>query len=143
MNQQKQTIIILHGWGHSTGLWQGFSDKLKTLEYNVIVEDLPGFGTRINQAQDFDVPQYAAWFKSNFEKIIKKQKVIIIGHSLGGRIALELAKENPDWLEKLILIGTPAIYKPSAKTKLLKRLYFLKKLPGISSLVSNINPKCC
>lgn len=141
MNKQKQIIIILHGWGHTAGLWQSFGDKLKTLGYNVIAEDLPGFGTRINQAKNFDVPQYAIWFKSNFGEIIKKQKVIIIGHSLGGRIALELAKDNLDWLEKLILIGTPAIYEPSTKTKILKNLTFLKNLPLVSQLVPIINPE--
>jgi pimeloyl-ACP methyl ester carboxylesterase len=141
MSLQKQTVIILHGWGHNAELWQKFRQKLESAGFDIIVEDLPGFGSRVNEAQDFDVPKYANWFKKNFVDVISKQKVILIGHSLGGRIALELAKENPTWLEKLILVGTPAIYEPSNKTKILKNLSFLKKFPGISSLVSSINPE--
>jgi 2-hydroxy-6-oxonona-2,4-dienedioate hydrolase len=141
MNSQKQTIIILHGWGHSAGLWQGMKVKLDQDGYNTIVEDLPGFGTRTGEATDFSVLKYASWFENNFKEVLEQGNVILIGHSLGGRIGLELAKNNPDWLKKLILIGTPGIYEPSVKIGLIKKLGFLKKLPLLNSFASNLNPE--
>jgi pimeloyl-ACP methyl ester carboxylesterase len=141
MNLQKQTIIILHGWGHNAGLWQGFKSKLENVGYKVLIEDLPGFGSRTGQAVDIDVPKYACWFKSNFKEVLEQGNVILIGHSLGGRIGIELAQNNPAWLDKLILIGTPGIYEPSTKVSLIKKLGFLKKLPFINSLAYNLNPE--
>jgi 2-hydroxy-6-oxonona-2,4-dienedioate hydrolase len=141
MNSQKQAVIILHGWGHSASLWQGMKAKLESIGFDVIIEDLPGFGTRAGEAVDFDTPKYARWFEINFKDILEKQKVILIGHSLGGRIAIELAQNNPTWLDKLILIGTPGIYEPSQKTALIKKLGFLKQLPFINNLASNLNPE--
>jgi 2-hydroxy-6-oxonona-2,4-dienedioate hydrolase len=141
MNELKQTIIILHGWGHSAGLWQGFKNKLENVGFTVLVQDLPGFGSRTGQAIDFDVPKYARWFENNFKEVLEQGNVTLIGHSLGGRIGLELAKNDPDWLKKLILIGTPGIYEPSPKVSLIKKLGFLKKLPFINNLASNLNPE--
>jgi pimeloyl-ACP methyl ester carboxylesterase len=131
-------IIILHGWGHNATLWSGISSKLKNSGYQVIIEDLPGFGSRINQAIDFKIPDYANWFSTTFEKYFDRD-IILIGHSLGGRIAIELAKDNPKWLSKLILIGTPGIYEPDLKTRTIKKLSFLKQIPMLRSLASTVN----
>lgn len=141
MNQQKQTIIILHGWGHSAGLWQSMKSKLEQAGYSIIVEDLPGFGTRAGQAVDFDIPKYAQWFENHYKNVLKSDKIILVGHSLGGRIAIELAQTNPTWLTKLILIGTPGIYEPNLKIRLIKKLSFLKNIPLINNIASNLNPE--
>jgi pimeloyl-ACP methyl ester carboxylesterase len=134
-----KNIIILHGWGHSASLWSGLQSQLQNLGYNVIVPDLPGFGSRINRAVDFGVGDYAGWFVQEFGDLISDEKIVLIGHSLGGRIGIELAQENPLWLEKLILIGTPGIYEPSVKTKIIKKLSFLKQIPVLSKLASGVN----
>jgi pimeloyl-ACP methyl ester carboxylesterase len=141
MYSRKQTIIILHGWGHSAELWQGVKAKFEQAGYNTIVEDLPGFESRADQAVNFNVPQYASWFENNFKEVLEQGNVVLIGHSLGGRIGIELAQNNPDWLDKLILMGTPGIYEPSTKVTIIKKLGFLKKLPFINLLTSNLNPE--
>jgi pimeloyl-ACP methyl ester carboxylesterase len=134
-----KTIIILHGWGHSASLWLNFQSQLNNLGYNVIVEDLPGFGSRVNEAFEYGVGDYANWFTKEFDNFISKDKITLIGHSLGGRIGIELAQHNPAWLEQMILIGTPGIYEPNTKTKLIKKLSFLKQIPGLSRLASGVN----
>jgi 2-hydroxy-6-oxonona-2,4-dienedioate hydrolase len=137
--EMSKNIIILHGWGHSASLWLNFQSQLNNLGYNVIVEDLPGFGSRVNEAFEYGVGDYANWFTKEFDSLISEQKITIIGHSLGGRIGIELAQHNPAWLEQLILIGTPGIYEPNAKTKLIKKLSFLKQIPGLSKLAFSVN----
>ena len=141
MNPKKQTIIILHGWGHSADLWQNMKKKLENAGFEVIADDLPGFGSMAGKAIDFGIKDYANWFENQYKEIITNEKIILIGHSLGGRIAIELAQNNPKWLEKLILIGTPGIYQPTPKTKLLKNLSFLKNLPLFGLLASSFNPE--
>jgi pimeloyl-ACP methyl ester carboxylesterase len=134
-----RTIIILHGWGHNAAMWANLQSQLTNLGHRVIVEDLPGFGKRVNQALDFGVGDYADWFLKEFDSVISTDKITLIGHSLGGRIGIELAQHNPSWLDELILIGTPGIYEPNAKTKFIKNLSFLKQIPGLSKLASGVN----
>jgi pimeloyl-ACP methyl ester carboxylesterase len=141
MKSNKKNIIILHGWGQNAILWQNIKTKFDNSDCNIIVEDLPGFGSRANQAIDFDIPKYAQWFEKHFSNILENQKIILIGHSLGGRIGIELAQNNPQWLEKIILIGTPGIYEPSTKIKFIKKLGFLKKLTLLSLISTNLNPE--
>ncbi len=141
MNSKNQTVIILHGWGHNANLWQNMKKKLENTSFSVILDDLPGFGSRAGQSVNYSIQDYACWFEYQYKEIINKDKIILVGHSLGGRIAIELAQSNPKWLEKLILIGAPGIYKPSVKTKLLKNFSFLKKLPLLRSLASKLNPE--
>lgn len=109
-------IIILHGWGHNGQLWQGLADKFQ----DAISLDLPGFGTEPLVSDDWDIPDYAKWVE---KRISKYKDVILIGHSFGGRIAAEIASENPKYLKGLVLSGAPCIYRPSQKTKLKVKAY--------------------
>lgn len=111
-------IIILHGWGQNTTLWQDLATKLGK---NALAFDLPGFGKEPIVDPDWGVPEYANWV---IKKIEKYKDIIIIGHSFGGRIATEIASKRPGWLKGLILSGSPSIYRPSLKT--LVRIYLSK-----------------
>ena len=113
------TIIFLHGWGHSKELWKGFSEKFK--RDAVYTFDLPGFGSEKLISNTWDINDYAEWV---FKKLKDKKitKAVIIGHSFGGKIAFELAKNHPVIIEKLILISSPLIRKPSLKTKTITAL---------------------
>jgi pimeloyl-ACP methyl ester carboxylesterase len=137
--EMSKNIIILHGWGHNASMWANLQSQLANLGHRVIVEDLPGFGKRANQAVDFGVGDYANWFLKEYDSLISNEKITLIGHSLGGRIGIELAQHNPTCLEELILIGTPGIYEPNTKTKLIKKFSFLKQIPGLSRLAFGVN----
>ena len=94
----------------------------------LLVLDLPGFGGEPLVANDWDIPDYTNWLRSKIEtQILAKDedsKVILAGHSFGGKISNLLAAQGPAWLEKLILIGTPALRRPSLKLK--TRIFYYK-----------------
>lgn len=105
-------IILLHGWGQDKSVWKNLVDKLGR---NSLCFDMPGFGKEKIVDSTWGVPEYTQWV---IDKIKNYDDVILIGHSFGGRITVEIASKNPKWLRGIILSGAPCVYKPSLKTKL-------------------------
>lgn len=117
-----KTLVILHGWGHNSQYWEVIKSMYEQ-DFNVVFFDLPGFGKEPLIEDDWGVPEYAEWVKEKLNSI--QGKKIILGHSFGGRVASFIASQNPNWLEGLILSGSPSIYRPSSKVKF---KIFLSKL---------------
>ena len=127
--------LILHGWTYSrTGndpleKWQPF---IKLLESNGIkcnLPQIPGITKDINQI--WTVDKYIDWLK---EKICK-EKVILIGHSNGGRISLAFASKYPEKIDKLILIDSAGIYHNELPLRI-KRFIF-RNLAKVGKKISD------
>lgn len=130
------TIVILHGWGHSREHWAQFASMFHDVDVQTI--DLPGFGGESLVSPEWGIPEYASWAQSKVESL-KSKKVILIGHSFGGRIATCIASRNPEWLAQLVLIGAPCLYMPSQKIRLLKRIAKVVKLLGLKNNPLSLN----
>ena len=130
------TIVILHGWGHSREHWAHFASMFHDVDVQTI--DLPGFGSEPLVSPEWGIPEYAKWAQSKVESL-KSKKVILVGHSFGGRIATYIASLNPEWLAQLILIGAPCLYMPSQKVRLLKRIAKVVKMLGLTSNPLSLN----
>ncbi|MBI4079222.1 MAG: alpha/beta hydrolase [Candidatus Levybacteria bacterium] len=119
----KVPILILHGWARTmTG--DKYYELIKLLQkegYAVYSPDLPGFGREKLVKNPMTLNDYV-FFVRSFLKNRKISKVIVIGHSFGGRIGAVLASQYPKLVEKLIISGSPLIkHKPTIK----KRLAFI------------------
>lgn len=113
-----QKLIILHGWGHNKTYWEGFIKQAQAFSY-IPVEaiDLPGFGDEPLISADWGIPEYAEWVNRKIAETTNPgDKVILLGHSFGGRISSYIAAHNPEWLRALILYGAPSLYRPDAAT---------------------------
>ncbi|MBD3329719.1 alpha/beta fold hydrolase [Candidatus Dojkabacteria bacterium] len=120
-SQDKLKLIILHGWGQEKSQWSIFADKIgQTISTEVF--DLPGFGKEPINKNVKTVKEYAQWTTKLIENKRGNHKVILMGHSFGGRIAAEIAVNNPSWLKSLILIAAPCIRIPSLKNQILGSL---------------------
>lgn len=103
-------IIILHGWGRSGNEWIPMAKELSQWSgRKVYVVDLPGFGgSSLPQVKDiYDYSDLVI----QFCKYLDIKKVVLIGHSLGGRIGIVMASRYVMMVEKLILVD-PAGVKP-------------------------------
>ena len=93
-------ILLIHGWGVTGEIWASLADELKHF-FKVYIVDLPGMGGS---------PTISPYTLSNIAKEIKAnipvKKCNVLGWSLGGQVAMHLATEEPDFVEKLILIST-------------------------------------
>lgn len=108
--RNKETILVLPGWGRSIQEWYPLSQELAAHK-KVILVDLPGFGGSTLPQKPFDTFDCANYLKTFLEKI-KIKKVTIIGHSYGGKTAIILAHQLNKKVEKLILITPSGLPRP-------------------------------
>ena len=116
---ETMNIFILHGWTYSTEKWNPFVDLLKQKGIEVNLLKIPGLTEEIDR--EWIIDDYVSWLKKITDKT--KDKIILIGHSNGGRIALNFALKYPDKLSNLILIDSAGIYHNELLIKI-KRLVF-------------------
>lgn len=112
-------VIILHGWTYSLEKWQVFLEVLKRRKIESVMLNVPGLTSEKDQA--WDIEDYVNWLKKIIDK--EKDKVILIGHSNGGRIAVNFAIKYPEKISKLILIDSAGIYHNELSLAL-KRVIF-------------------
>ena len=103
-NQSGGVLLMLHGFGAEKEIWSGFTKNLRT-SLPVLIPDLPGHG---ENDQDFEA-DYSIHRQANrlYELLqaLNVTKVHIIGHSMGGAIALRLAHLYPEIVSSLVLIS--------------------------------------
>ena len=121
-------VVFLHGWGGNASAFLFVAERLKSFCRSIVV-DFNGFGDTPEPDRPYSVGDYAGEVLSVLEKEGVK-KAIIIGHSFGGRVALEIAGKFPDAVNGLVLVDSAGLKprrKPSYYVKILLHK-FLKKL---------------
>ncbi|MCP4415930.1 MAG: alpha/beta hydrolase [Chloroflexi bacterium] len=108
-----QPIILLHGWINSWDVWRDLMLKLsKTGRYRVYALDFWGFGESAkgsrSQTATFKIESYVEMVHQ-FMDSLGIQKVPILGHSMGGTVALQISLTYPERVEKVALVGSPII----------------------------------
>ena len=131
--QNKQAVILMHGWGQNIEMMKPVADHLSP-HFTVYNLDLPGFGASEAPKIVWGVEEYTAMLKE-FIQINDIEDPIIIAHSFGVRIALLYAANNP--VHKLVLTGGAGIL-PKRGLKYYLKIYTYKlgklilSLPGLN-----------
>lgn len=114
----KQNIIFLAGLGTSSEVW---NETMEVLCKSKTCYAISFSGFAGNKAQTN--PDLTLW-ESHLVKFIKDKKIkkpIVVGHSLGGTLALKIAADHPDIISKLIVIDAfpspSALFNPSFKSQ--------------------------
>ena len=127
------TLVLLHGWGQNIEMMNPIGDNY-TKYFNVLTIDLPGFGKSEEPPHAWTIYEYAD-FINELIKSLNLNKIILIGHSFGGRVGLIYASKYK--VEKLICLASPyckELKKLPLKTKIykiLKKVFFLKWIANI------------
>jgi pimeloyl-ACP methyl ester carboxylesterase len=100
-------LLFLHGAG-GAGVWLPFMTALSE-DYDVIVPDHPGFG-RSDTPEWLDQLSDLAYFYLDLIEALKLDRVHLVGHSLGGWIAAEIAIRSTWQLRTLTLIGAAGVH---------------------------------
>jgi 2-hydroxy-6-oxonona-2,4-dienedioate hydrolase len=100
-------VLFIHGLGSSSATWGDIPETLSEYFHSIVV-DLIGFGKSDKPKADYTVNYYSQFIRNFLEQIgIKDQdRITIIGHSLGGYIALDYAIGNKEKIDKLVLIDS-------------------------------------
>lgn len=100
----KRNLVLVHGAGGSHLDWPAPLRRLR--ETNVYALDLPGHGRSEGPGRN-SIAAYRDFLLA-FLEALDLEKVVLVGHSMGGAIALDFALSYPRRLAGLILVGTGA-----------------------------------
>ncbi len=102
-------LVFLHGWGMNSDVWEDISPQLSQ-HYTVILIDLPGHGRSALTSHDYPLEPLAEELVS-----VIPQASILVGWSLGGLIALQMAHQYPEQVQALVMVASsPRFVKNSA-----------------------------
>lgn len=140
---KKPTLVLLHGWG---GQWRSWFPVIEGLKSHVtlIVPDLPGFGeTPLEQVMSLD--DYAHEVEVLLS-VLKIKKIVLIGHSFGGAVAMKIASRRPELVQKLILVDTSGIRPQRSLLKhawigLVKAGNIILSFPGLEHMHATLRKK--
>ena len=107
-SDQKNPIVLLHGWGMNRAIWQPCVANLpETTASRIVTLDLPGYGDNVDYAGEYGLNDLANWLADTLtQRLGEEYKVTVIGWSLGGLVAQQFALSHPDKIAKLGLIGS-------------------------------------
>ena len=105
-------LVLIHGGlGGANGWSQNLEDLSKI--YSVYAPDLPGFGNSQPISDDFQVSEFVD-FIEEFTNTLGLKRFHLIGHSLGGGIALHFALKYPHKIDRLVLVSSMFLGKDIA-----------------------------
>ena len=116
-------VLVLHGWDGSCESIYPVSRMLEGVG-EVYTVDLPGFGSSERPPGAWGTKEYAA-FLHDLLDVLQLDRVTLVGHSFGGRIAIRLATECPDRVEQMVLIA-PAGIKPQRDVSYYRKVALAK-----------------
>ena len=103
VDQNKDTIVFLHGSGLSHIVWSLTEQFFSNNDFNVLSLDLPGHGNSDGPCLD-SIEKIADWLEQVFDKL-NLNNLILVGHSQGCLEILEYAHKYKKRLRKLVFVG--------------------------------------
>lgn len=116
---QGQPFVILHGIFGTSDNWQTFGRALSE-KYQVFLVDLRNHGNSPH-SEEFNYTVMADDLKEFIEQH-HLENPIILGHSMGGKVAMFFAASHPDLFEKMIIVDIAPKYYPVHHQKILEGL---------------------
>ncbi|MBQ2729324.1 MAG: alpha/beta hydrolase [Clostridia bacterium] len=135
-------VVILHGWCPERAPYVPLSDVVSE-GYRAIAPDLPGFGGSDEPPEPWDVSRFADTV-SAFIEALGLEKVILMGHSYGGRVIIKLASREdlPFEISKIILVDSAGVLpKRGLDYKIKVTTYKIGKRIMLSPPMKKLFPK--
>ena len=101
-------VVFLHGLGASMYAWRKNLAPVAAAGYRVIAFDNRGFGFSDKPATGYDNASYARLTVALLDSL-HLPEAVLIGHSMGGAIAAEVAIAHPERVRGLVLIGSAGL----------------------------------
>ncbi|MBI4770173.1 MAG: alpha/beta fold hydrolase, partial [Chloroflexi bacterium] len=120
-DRPQRTFVFLHGFGGQAAQWVNQPRKF-SVENRVIAPDLRGHGRSDKPSGWYSMAQLRDDLRMILKMLDVNEKVVLVGHSFGGAIAVEFAALWPERVERLILIGTATRFKLNPLYRFLLRL---------------------
>ena len=97
-------LWLIHGIGDSSRTWEGVLPLLAG-DHTVIAPDLLGHGASDKPRADYSIGGFANGMR-DLQVVLGIEKATIVGHSLGGGVAMQFAYQFPERVERLVLVAS-------------------------------------
>jgi len=100
-------VVFAHGWALGQHSYKAILHRLADQGCRVVAPALPGFGGTPGLPRDkFHLAGYAAWLEEFIREVGIEEKVVIVGHSFGGGVAIRAAYSFPNLVRSLVLVNS-------------------------------------
>ncbi len=131
-------LVFIHGFCESNKIWNDLSAELSE-DYRIICPDLPGFGKSALPDNAFSLQQIGDllvdWLKS-----LGITECIVIGHSLGGYISLEILRKHHEFVKSIGLFNSSAFADSPDKIDNRNKLIEFIKNNGVAPFLKTFVP---
>jgi pimeloyl-ACP methyl ester carboxylesterase len=125
-------LLLIHGMGGSSENWRAVIEPLAR-DHTVIVPDLPGHGQSAPGGGDYSVGGLSAGLR-DLLLVLGHERATLVGHSLGGGVAMQFAYQFPEIVERLVLVSSGGL---GPEVSLLLRA---AALPGAGAFIAATAP---
>jgi pimeloyl-ACP methyl ester carboxylesterase len=99
-----EPILLIHGLAGSSRTWDDVIPRLVD-HHDVIAPDLLGHGESAKPVGDYSLGAFASGLR-DLLSVLDVPSVTIVGHSFGGGVAMQLAYQHPNLVDRLVLVGS-------------------------------------
>jgi pimeloyl-ACP methyl ester carboxylesterase len=103
------TILLIHGIAGSSTTWRAVMPRLAE-HYTVIAPDLLGHGHSAKPRGDYSLGAYASGIR-DLLAVLGQERGTVVGHSLGGGVAMQFAYQFPERVQRLVLVASGGLGK--------------------------------
>lgn len=128
-----EVILLLHGIAGSSQTWRSLIRPLSR-HYRVVAPDLLGHGDSTKPRTDYSLGAFSVLLRDFLDELCIA-RATLVGHSLGGGIAMQFIYQHPDYGQRLVLIGSGGLGPDVGLT------LRLASLPGAELVLPLIAPR--
>lgn len=104
MGGDGEAVLLIHGMAGSSRTWKDVTERL-VVDHTVIAPDLLGHGESAKPMGDYSLGAFASGLR-DLLSVIGVERCTVVGHSLGGGVAMQLAYQHPEVVQRLVLVGS-------------------------------------
>ena len=133
-----QPLVLIHGFCETGNMWKDFAESLST-EFNVFCPDLPGIGGSPITGDHISLEEVAVILE-DWMDVNQIKNPIVIGHSLGGYVALALLELMGNRIKAIGLFHSTAFADDADKKEMRNRTITFLKKNGVEKFVISFVP---
>ena len=99
-----EVLLLIHGMAGSSESWRAVIPQLSK-KFRVIAPDLLGHGESVKPRTDYSLGAFAVFLRDFLDELGVSQATVV-GHSLGGGVAMQFVYQHPDYVKRLVLISS-------------------------------------
>lgn len=128
-------VILIHGFPMNQHVWDDFCERLNDT-CHVVTLDLPGFGKSASPSPAFTLEDIAREVRA-FIREKNYVRPVLVGHSLGGYVALALAEQDPELPAGICLFHSTALADSEEKKQSRNKVLEFIDKQGVQAFTSN------